>query len=154
MIYPIPQINELTGKQISVKSVSLSGEFKEIAEKVFEDYSIPCNNGLSVVFKYENSKETTYSEEIARLTDEKYIIIVSQNQVVVKASCEKGAFRGAHTLAKLISNGDTVFTATLYNSSNVELDSVTIKMTSKAGFFQKIGGFFRGLFGMTKIYAE
>lgn len=52
------------------------------------------------------------------------------------------------------SNGDTVFTATLYSSSNVKLDSVTITMTSKAGFFDKIGGFFRGLFGMTKIYSE
>jgi hypothetical protein len=52
------------------------------------------------------------------------------------------------------SKGDTVFTATLYNSSNVEIDSVSVEMTSKAGFFDKIGGFFRGLFGMTKIYAE
>jgi hyaluronoglucosaminidase len=102
VIYPIPQKNELNGKEISVKSVSLSGEFKEIAEKVFENYSIPCKKGLSVVFKYENSKETTYSEETARLTDEKYIIVASENEVVVKASCEKGAFRGAHTLAKLI----------------------------------------------------
>lgn len=102
MIYPIPQKNELTGKDISVKSVSLSGEFKEIAEKVFKDYSISSNNGLSVVFKYENSKETTYSDEIARLTDEKYVIIASENEIVIKASCEKGAFRGAHTLAKLI----------------------------------------------------
>lgn len=102
MIYPIPQKNELTGKEIFVTSVSLSGEFKEIAEKVLNDYSIPCNNGLSVVFKYENSKETTYSEETARLTEEKYIIIASENEIIVKASCEKGAFRGAHTLAKLI----------------------------------------------------
>lgn len=102
MIYPIPQNNELTGKDIFVKSVSLSGEFKAIAEKVFRDYNINCNNGLNVVFTYENSKETTYAEEIARLTDEKYIIIASENEVIVKASCEKGAFRGAHTLAKLI----------------------------------------------------
>lgn len=102
MIYPIPQKNELTGKDIFVKSVSLSGEFKAIAEKVFKDYNINCNNGLNVVFTYENSKETTYAEEIARLTDEKYIIIASENEVIVKASCEKGAFRGAHTLAKLI----------------------------------------------------
>lgn len=102
MIYPIPQKNELTGKEIFVKSVSISGEFKEIAEKVFENYSIPCNNGLSVVFKYENSKETTYAQEIARLTDEKYVIVALENEIVVKASCEKGAFRGANTLAKLI----------------------------------------------------
>ncbi len=52
------------------------------------------------------------------------------------------------------SNGDTVFTATLYNSRNVEIDSVSVEMTSKAGFFQKIGGFFRSLFKTTKIYAE
>ncbi len=102
MIYPIPQKNELNGKEISVKSVSLSGEFKEIAEKVFNDYSIPCNNGLRVVFKFENSKETTYCDDISRLTDEKYAIIASVNEIIVKASCEKGAFRGAHTLAKLI----------------------------------------------------
>ena len=50
--------------------------------------------------------------------------------------------------------GDTVFTATLYNSRNVEIDSVSIVMTSKAGFFDKIGGFFRSLFGTTKIYSE
>lgn len=106
MIYPIPQKNELTGKEVLVKSVSLSGEFKKIAEKVFEDYSIPCDGGLSVVFKYENSKETTYSDETARLTDEKYIITVSENEVIVKASCEKGAFRGAHTLAKLIAKNE------------------------------------------------
>lgn len=102
MIYPIPQKNELIGKEIYVKSVSLSGDFKEIAEKVFNDYLIPYKNGLSVIFKYENSKETTYADEISQLTDEKYIIIISENEVIVKASCEKGAFRGAHTLAKLI----------------------------------------------------
>ena len=50
------------------------------------------------------------------------------------------------------SNGTTEITATLYSSANVKLDSVTIEMTSKAGFFEKIGGFFRGLFGSTKIY--
>ena len=102
MIYPIPQKYELNGKEISVKSVSVSGEFKEIAEKVFMDYNIDCNNGFNVIFKYENSKETTYSEETARLTDEKYIINISENEIIIKASCEKGAFRGAHTLAKLI----------------------------------------------------
>lgn len=52
------------------------------------------------------------------------------------------------------SNGDTTFTATLYSSKNVVLDSVSVELTSKAGFFDKIGGFFRGLFGLTKIYAE
>ena len=102
MIYPIPQKNELNGKEIVVKSVSLSGEFTDIAEKVFSDYSIPCDNGLNVIFKFENSRVTTFCEETSCLTDEKYIIIATDNEVIVKSSCKKGAFRGAHTLAKLI----------------------------------------------------
>ena len=106
MIYPIPQKYKLIGKAITINSVSVSGEFKEIAQKVFEDYSIPCTNGISVVFKYEDSKETTYSDDTARLTDEKYIINISENDILVKASCEKGAFRGAHTLAKLIEKNE------------------------------------------------
>ncbi len=102
MVYPIPQKNELKGKEILVKSVSLSGEFKEVAEKVFKDYNINCNSGLNVVVKYENSKETTYCEETSRLTDEKYIINVSENEIIARVSCERSAFRAAHTLAKLI----------------------------------------------------
>ena len=50
------------------------------------------------------------------------------------------------------SKGDTVITATLYSSSGNVLERETIEMTSKAGFFDKIGGFFRSLFGMTKTY--
>ncbi len=106
MIYPIPQKNELNGKEIYVTSVSVLGDFKEVAEKIFNDYSIPYDGGFNIIFKYENSKETTYCEETARLTDEKFIINASENQVVVKASCEKGAFRAAHTLAKLIKNNE------------------------------------------------
>ncbi len=102
MIYPIPQDNKLNGKTINIKSVSVSGEYKEIAEKVFKDYNINCNDGLKVTIKYENSKETTYSEEISRLTDEKYIIIACENEIIIKVSSKKGAFRGVHTLSKLI----------------------------------------------------
>lgn len=50
------------------------------------------------------------------------------------------------------SNGDTTITATLYSSSGSVLEIETIEMRSKAGFFDIIGGFFRGLFGATKTY--
>lgn len=102
MIYPIPQKNDLKGKKININSVSLSGEFKNVAKNVFSLYNLPCEEGFNVVFKYENSKETTYCNETLRLTDEKYIIVVSENEIIVKVSCEKAAYRGAHTLAKLI----------------------------------------------------
>lgn len=50
--------------------------------------------------------------------------------------------------------GNTTFTATVYDSSGNEIQSDTQTMTSKAGFFQKIGAFFRKLFKLTKVYPE
>ncbi|MBR2952776.1 MAG: hypothetical protein IKC45_00155 [Clostridia bacterium] len=55
---------------------------------------------------------------------------------------------------KIISdkNGTTTFTATLYSADGDVLATDTIEMKSKAGFFDKIGSFFRSIFGGTKIY--
>ena len=106
MIYPIPQKNNLNGKKIRISSVSLNGDFKDIAKKVFIEYGISTDSGFKVIFKYENSKKTTYADEICRLTDEKYIINASSDEIVVLCSCEKSAFRGANTLAKLILEGE------------------------------------------------
>lgn len=55
---------------------------------------------------------------------------------------------------KIISdkNGYTTITATLYSAEGEVLATDTIEMKSKAGFFDKIGSFFRSLFGTTKIY--
>lgn len=49
-------------------------------------------------------------------------------------------------------NGKTTFTATLYRADGEVLATDSIEMKSKAGFFDKIGSFFRSLFGGTKIY--
>lgn len=48
--------------------------------------------------------------------------------------------------------GYTTFTATLYDVNRNELARDSIEMYSKSGFFDKIGGFFRSLFGLDKIY--
>ncbi len=48
--------------------------------------------------------------------------------------------------------GYTTFTAILYDVDGNELVRDSIEMYSKSGFFDKIGGFFRSLFGGTKIY--
>ena len=55
---------------------------------------------------------------------------------------------------KIISdkNGYTTFTATLYDADGNILATDTVEMRSKAGFFDKIGSFFRGLFGGTKVH--
>ena len=106
MIYPIPQKNNLTGTPVEINSISVSGDFCARAEKVFADYNLPCNGGYSVVINCVDNKKTTYVDEISRLTDEKYFITVSENETVIEASCEKGVFRAAHTLAKLITSNE------------------------------------------------
>mgnify|MGYP003289008326 CR=1 FL=1 len=50
--------------------------------------------------------------------------------------------------------GNTTFTATVYDADGNEIRSDTQTMTSKAGFFQKLGAFFRKLFGLLKVYPE
>ena len=106
MIYPIPQKNNLTGASVEVRSVVFSGDFTSVAERVFADYSIPSDGGFSVEIICFDSKKTTYIDEISRLTDEKYFITVYENSALIEASCEKGVFRAAHTLAKLIRNNE------------------------------------------------
>ena len=46
----------------------------------------------------------------------------------------------------------TVFAATLYSAESEVLAKDTIERKSKAGFFDKISSFFRGIFGLTKNY--
>lgn len=48
--------------------------------------------------------------------------------------------------------GYTTFTAILCDADGNELARDSVEMYSKSGFFDKIGGFFRSLFGITKIY--
>ena len=48
--------------------------------------------------------------------------------------------------------GITVFTASIVNADGVVVSSASVEMESKAGFFDRIGGFFRKLFGTNVIY--
>ena len=50
--------------------------------------------------------------------------------------------------------GYTTFTAILYDADGNELARDSVELYSKSGFFDKIGGFFRSLFGTTKIYTN
>lgn len=106
MIHPIPQKNNLTGSPVEIKSLRFEGDFKAVAEKVAEGYSLLSPNGFEVDIRCSDSRRTTYIDEISRLTDEKYFITVTENKVLIEASCEKGVFRAAHTLAKLVKNGE------------------------------------------------
>ena len=50
-------------------------------------------------------------------------------------------------------NGYTTFTARLYDSDGNILGTDSVEMQSKAGFIDKIAGFFRNLFGSTNHYS-
>ena len=49
-------------------------------------------------------------------------------------------------------NGSTIVFLVVCDANDNVIAMDVIEMTSNAGFFQKIGGFFRSLFGTTKIY--
>ncbi len=106
MIYPVPQKNNLNGEKVNIKSVSVSGDFTDMAEKIFSSYKIETNNGFDVVVKVVDSKKTTYIDELSRLTDEKYFITVTEDKAVIEASSKRGVFRGVNTLCKLIENDE------------------------------------------------
>lgn len=102
MIYPIPRKNNLNGGKINIKSLSVSGDFKDLAEKIFSSYNIKTNDGFNVEIKVSDSKKTTYIDELSRLTKEKYFITVSKEKAVIEASSKRGIFRAVNTLCKLI----------------------------------------------------
>lgn len=52
------------------------------------------------------------------------------------------------------SSGDATFTATVYDADGNAISSDEQTMTSKAGFFDKIIAFFKGLFGLTKTIPQ
>lgn len=106
MIYPVPQNNNLNGANIKVNEVTVKGEYKNLAEKVFADYGIDFSGGFNVEIKLDNGRRTTYIESESRLSDEKYFINVTENEAVIEASCRRGVFRAVNTLAKLIIKGE------------------------------------------------
>lgn len=63
-----------------------------------------CNitSGYNVNIVYENSERVTYCKKTHRVTDEKYILSVSEKEITICCSCEKGAFYALCDLAKRI----------------------------------------------------
>ncbi len=106
MIYPVPQKNNLNGEKIEIESVILSGECLNIANKVFSSYGIGTDGGFNIEIKVSDSKKTTYIAELSKLSNEKYFITVSNGKAIIEAASERGVFRGAHTLCKLIEKGE------------------------------------------------
>lgn len=122
----------------------------------FGYYAVVEKNG-DFIFKLRTPSATTvsYGDTImlhadisGPLPEDFYIGWSTNNDCFAIDVSEKGS------VCKLspASSGDTVITATVYDEEGNEVCSDTQLMTSKAGFFHKIIGFFKGLFGLTKDY--
>ena len=62
------------------------------------------------------------------------------------------ADNGMKLIATAKNKGWTVFTATLYDVDGNVLATDSVELYSKSGLFDKVSGFFRKIFGATKIY--
>lgn len=119
MIYPLIQKNNLTGNKVAVSSATLCGDYKELAARVLGDYHIAVDGGYTVTVKRTDTRETTYIEELKRISSEKYIITVSENGAVIETATETGAFRGINTLCKLIKD-NSLFVGSLEDYPSFE----------------------------------
>ena len=106
MIYPVPQKNNLNGTPVCISAVKVCGEYSETAEKILSEYNIDIADGFSVEIMVSDSRRTTYIEDLSMLSDEKYFITVTDERILIEASCRRGAFRAVHTFAKLIKKNE------------------------------------------------
>lgn len=106
MIYPVPQKNNLNGTPVCISAVKVCGEYSETAEKILSEYNIDIADGFSVEIMVSDSRRTTYIEDLSMLSDEKYFITVTDERILIEASCRRGVFRAVHTLAKLIKKNE------------------------------------------------
>ncbi|MBR5232657.1 MAG: beta-N-acetylglucosaminidase domain-containing protein [Clostridia bacterium] len=106
MIYPVPRKNNLNGVTVCISSVKVQGECSATAEKILSEYDVDITGVFPVEINISDSRRTTYIEELSMLSDEKYFITVSNEKIVIEASCRRGVFRAVHTLAKLIKKNE------------------------------------------------
>ena len=149
----------------NLEYVYYSGTEDDWNNVVIEDLNEPLNN-VNIYFNVKNESEifTFVIPEPSNtyLRNRDGIILhtafggnVPENTYVVWTSDNnnfKEETEGNNLKVIAKNNGYTTFTARLYNADGNVIAIDSVELYSKSGFFDKIGGFFRGLFGLTKIY--
>ena len=162
--------------ELTVRNVDLSGKNETIKYDINDNYSIIFKDTLL----FDESYWTFYEDKLPVLKIENTFSIKTpstttirhKDGIVLHASVDPELAEGYYIewtesnsnfktepkndgeSLQIISdsNGKTIFTISLYDSEGNLVDSDSVEMTSKAGFFDKIGSFFRSLFGGTTIY--
>ncbi len=98
MIYPKLQNYKKTEEKLSVSSIHFTGDCLEEMKNALVQYSIPDGNGFTVKISLENQENAEKNEE--------YFINIRENEALIKCFSPRGAFRGAHTLMKLVEKNE------------------------------------------------
>ncbi len=148
-----------------VKHIDLiTGDVEDIKSEYIDGYLVFKTNHFSIYVIVEECNYTFSIQSPSRTE------IRNKDGVILHANVEGNAPDGSYVRwessngnfdksadgsnLKIVAKnkGWTTFTAILCDADGNELARDSVEMYSKSGFFDKIGGFFRGLFGLTKIY--
>lgn len=161
----IPALGHSEGEWQTIIEPTYEKEGKKVKKctrngcgKVLEEAVIPMLKPETVDLTIKNPSRTTinYGDSIYLHA---IVDLPAGAEVVWEASNSNFTYSlsadGKSCFISPASNGETEFTAKVIDSNgNVISEIRTQKMTSKAGFFQKIIAFFKKLFGLTKVYPE
>lgn len=148
----------ITAKSKGTTTVTVSVvnyETKEILDSIVVTVFVDADEPVSVDFAIREPSTTTirYKDGIA-LHINGYIPEGGRVEWAIDSNAfDGGVFdNGMSCLLVSKNNGYATVVATLYDANNNVIATDSVELRSKAGFFDKIGGFFRSLFGTTKVY--
>lgn len=161
----IPALGHAAGDWQTVTEPTYEKEGKKIKKctrngcgKILEEASVPVLEPEMIDFSIKTPSRTTinYGDSIYLHA---VVDLPAGAEVIWEASNSNFTYStsadGKTCLISPASNGETEFTAKVVDRDrNVISEICTQKMTSKAGFFQKIIAFFKKLFGLTKVYPD
>ncbi len=148
----------ITAKSKGTTTVTVSVinyETKEILDSIVVTVFVDADEPASVDFGIRQPSTTTirYKDGIALHIDGNIPDGSRVEWAIDSNAFDGGVFdNGMSCLLVSKNNGYATVVATLYDANNNVIATDSVELRSKAGFFDKIGGFFRGLFGLTKVY--
>ena len=142
-------IEDSASHKVEFKAISVSGLESEIIEEVFRVNIVGFNikEPSRTTIRCKDSI-TIYADIVGEIPEGAKVEWVANNENFTMEESDDGK---SITITS-IDNGNTTFTAILYDVHGNILETASVEMTSDAGLFKKIGGFFRELFGSTLHY--
>ena len=106
----------------------------------------------NAVVKNPSTSTISYGDAIILHVDESKIPAGGRVEWIASNGNFSYKANGATCTISPAKSGDTTFTVTIYDANGNPVSTDEQTMTAKAGFFDKIIAFFKGLFGLSKTY--